>query len=143
MFCIAFGLSMDYEVFLMSRIKEERDSGVDNESAIANGLDRTGGIITAAALVMSVVFVSFAASGVSLIKLFGLGVTLAVLMDAAVIRPLLVPSFMRLAGAANWWAPRPLRKFHNRYGWSEQHSSRKGRAITAGRVVQPVHEGMP
>jgi RND superfamily putative drug exporter len=119
MFCIAFGLSMDYEVFLMSRIKEEHARGSSNVTAVAQGLQRTGGIVTAAAVLMSVVFLSFATSGVSLIKLFGLGVTVAVLMDSLVIRPLLVPSFISMAGPLNWWAPRPLRVFHNRFGWVE------------------------
>jgi RND superfamily putative drug exporter len=119
MFCVAFGLSMDYEVFLLSRIKEEHDNGADNVTAVAVGLERTGRIVTAAALLISVVLVSFATSQVSFIKLFGIGLTLAVLMDAFVIRGTLVPAFMRLAGNANWWAPAPLRRFHDRYGISE------------------------
>jgi RND superfamily putative drug exporter len=119
MFCVAFGLSMDYEVFLLSRIKEEHDNGADNVTAVAVGLERTGRIVTAAALLISVVLVSFATSQVSFIKLFGIGLTLAVLMDAFVIRGTLVPAFMRLAGNANWWAPGPLRRFHDRYGISE------------------------
>ena len=119
MFCIAFGLSMDYEVFLLSRIKEEHDHGHDNETAVAVGLERTGRIVTAAALLMSVVFLSFATSSVSFIKLFGIGLTLAVLMDAFVVRGTLVPAFMRLAGDANWWAPRWMRWIHDRVGISE------------------------
>ncbi|HYI60679.1 MAG TPA: MMPL family transporter [Acidimicrobiales bacterium] len=119
MFCIAFGLSMDYEVFLLSRIKEEHDAGRDNSSAVAVGLERTGRIVTAAALLIAVVFTAFATSHVSFIKLFGVGLTLAVLMDAFVIRATLVPAFMRLAGEANWWAPGPLRRFHARFGISE------------------------
>ncbi len=119
MFCVAFGLSMDYEVFLLSRIKEEHDHGADNVSAVAHGLERTGRIVTAAALLMSVIFLAFATSHVSFIKLFGVGLTLAVLLDAFIIRGTLVPAFMRLAGAANWWAPGPLRRFHARYGISE------------------------
>jgi RND superfamily putative drug exporter len=119
MFCIAFGLSMDYEVFLLSRIKEEHDAGADTVSSVARGLERTGRIVTAAAVLISVVFVAFATSGVSFIKLFGIGLTLAVLVDAFVIRSTLVPAFMRLAGDANWWAPRPLRRFHDRFGISE------------------------
>ena len=119
MFCVAFGLSMDYEVFLLSRIKEEHDRGRDNETAVAVGLERTGRIVTAAALLMSVVFLAFATSSVSFIKLFGLGLTLAVLLDAFVIRGTLVPAFMRMAGEANWWAPRPLARFYERYGISE------------------------
>ena len=119
MFCVAFGLSMDYEVFLLSRIKEEHDKGSDNVTAVANGLERTGRIVTAAAVLISVVFLSFATSEVSFIKLFGIGLTLAVLLDAFVIRGTLVPAFMRLAGEANWWAPGPLRRFHDRFGISE------------------------
>ena len=119
MFCVAFGLSMDYEVFLLSRIKEEHDHGADNISAVAHGLERTGRIVTAAALLMSVIFLAFATSHVSFIKLFGVGLTLAVLLDAFIIRGTLVPAFMRLAGDANWWAPAPLRRFYARYGISE------------------------
>jgi RND superfamily putative drug exporter len=119
MFCVAFGLSMDYEVFLLSRIKEEHDRGADNTTSVARGLARTGRIVTAAALLMSVVFLAFATSGVSFIKLFGVGLTVAVLLDAFVIRGTLVPAFMRLAGEANWWAPAPLRRFHDRFGISE------------------------
>jgi RND superfamily putative drug exporter len=112
MFCVAFGLSMDYEVFLLSRIKEEYDRTGDNEHAIATGLGRTGGLITAAALLLAVSFAAFGASGMSFLKLMGIGLALAVLMDATVIRGLLVPAFMRLAGDANWWAPAPLRRLH-------------------------------
>jgi RND superfamily putative drug exporter len=119
MFCVAFGLSMDYEVFLLSRIKEEHDHGRDNVASVATGLERTGRIVTAAAVLMSVVFLAFATSSVSFIKLFGIGLTLAVLLDAFVIRGTLVPAFMRLAGEANWWAPAPLRRFHERFGISE------------------------
>ena len=119
MFCVAFGLSMDYEVFLLSRIKEEHDAGADDRRAVALGLERTGRIVTAAALLISVVFLAFATSHVTFIKLFGLGLALAVLMDAFVIRGTLVPAFMRLAGRANWWAPAPLRRFHDRFGLSE------------------------
>ena len=119
MFCIAFGLSMDYEVFLLSRIKEEHDAGADNESAVATGLQRTGRIVTAAAVLMAVIFLAFATGHVSFIKMFGIGLTLAVLIDAFVIRGTLVPAFMRLAGEWNWWAPAPLRRFHDRFGISE------------------------
>lgn len=119
MFCVAFGLSMDYEVFLLSRIKEEHDHGADNVSSVATGLERTGRIVTAAAVLMAVVFLSFAIGRVSFIKLFGLGLTLAVVMDAFLIRGTLVPAFMRLAGDWNWWAPGPLRRLHDRWGISE------------------------
>ena len=119
MFCIAFGLSMDYEVFLLSRIKEEHDKGATNEEAVALGLERTGRIVTAAALLLAVTFVAFASSGVTFIKLFGLGLALAVLMDATVVRATLVPALMKLAGEANWWAPAPLRRFQERFGLHE------------------------
>ncbi len=112
MFCIAFGLSMDYEVFLLSRIKEEWDrsdhSVAANTAAVATGLERTGRIVTAAAALISIVFIAVATSQVSFIKLFGIGMALAVLMDATLVRGILVPAFMRLAGRANWWAPRWL-----------------------------------
>jgi putative drug exporter of the RND superfamily len=105
MFCVAFGLSMDYEVFLISRMKELHDSGLSNEEAVAGGLQRTGRIITAAALLMSVVFFGLVTSGIAFMKLFAVGLTLAVLMDAFVVRGMLVPAVMKLAGRANWWAP--------------------------------------
>ena len=121
MFCIAFGLSMDYEVFLLSRIKEEYDLDRDNEKAVAKGLQQTGGIVTAAAIILAIVFLGIATSQVSVVKLFGLGLTMAVLVDAFLIRATLVPAFMRLAGRANWWAPKPLRRFHLRFGiWENE-----------------------
>ena len=119
MFCVAFGLSMDYEVFLLSRIKEEHDRTHDNVRSVAIGLERTGRIVTAAAVLISVVFIAFATSGVAFIKLFGIGLALAVLIDAFVIRATLVPAFMRLAGEVNWWAPAPMRRFYERFGISE------------------------
>ncbi|WP_040518559.1 MMPL family transporter [Gordonia aichiensis] len=124
MFCIAFGLSMDYEVFLLGRIRESwlasDRSRAANDRAVALGLARTGRVITAAALLMSIVFAGIAASEVSFMRMFGVGLTLAVLMDATLIRMLLVPSFMRLAGRANWWAPAPLRRLHDRFGLTEE-----------------------
>ena len=121
MFCIAFGLSMDYEVFLLSRIKEEYDLERDNEKAVAVGLEKTGRIVTAAALLLAIVFVAIALSEVMVVKLFGVGLALAVLVDAFLIRATLVPAFMRLAGRANWWAPKPLRRFHLRFGiWENE-----------------------
>jgi RND superfamily putative drug exporter len=130
MFCIAFGLSMDYEVFLLSRIREEwLKSGrtrADNDHAVAYGLARTGRVVTAAALLMAIVFAGIAFSQVSFMRMFGVGLALAVLMDATLIRMFLVPAFMKIAGRANWWAPAPLRKFHDRFGLSEEggHDSR-------------------
>jgi RND superfamily putative drug exporter len=121
MFCIAFGLSMDYEVFLLSRIKEEYDLDRDNEASIRVGLGMTGRIVTAAALLLAIVFTGIATSDVVLLKMFGVGVTLAVLIDAFVIRATLVPAFMRLAGRLNWWAPAPVRRFHLRWGiWEHE-----------------------
>jgi RND superfamily putative drug exporter len=119
LFCIAFGLSMDYEVFLLSRIKEEHDRTGDTVAAVAVGLERTGRIVTTAAALLAIVFVAFATSEVSFLKLFGVGTALAILVDATLIRALLVPAFMRLAGRANWWAPAPLRRLHARVGLAE------------------------
>jgi RND superfamily putative drug exporter len=116
LFCIAFGLSMDYEVFLLSRIKEEYDQGTENADAVAVGLQRTGRIVTAAALLLALIYGAFATSGVAVVKALGLGVALAVLVDAFLIRLTLVPAFMRLAGRANWWAPRAVRRLHLRIG---------------------------
>ena len=104
-FCIAFGLSMDYEVFLLSRIKEEWDATGDTRRAVAVGLQRTGGIITAAAILMAVVFLAFASGNVTFIQMVGVGLALSIVMDAAVVRTLLVPAFMVVAGRWNWWAP--------------------------------------
>jgi len=121
LFCIAFGLSMDYEVFLLSRIKEEYDYDRDNERAVAVGLRKTGRIVTAAALLLAVVFIGLATSEVLQVKLFGLGLLLAVMVDAFLIRATLVPAFMRLAGRVNWWAPKFLRRWHLRFGiWENE-----------------------
>jgi RND superfamily putative drug exporter len=119
MFCVTFGLSMDYEVFLLSRIKEEHDRGTPTVQAVALGLERVGRIVTTAAALLAIVFVAFATSKVAFIKLFGIGAALAVVADATLVRALLVPAFMRLAGRANWWAPRPLRRLHDRFGLRE------------------------
>ncbi len=116
---VAFALSMDYEVFLLSRIKEEHDAGSDTEQAVVLGLQRSGRIITAAAALLAIVFAAFVSSGVTNIKQLGLGVAFAIVLDATVVRGLLVPAFMRLFGDANWWAPRPLRAVHARFGLSE------------------------
>jgi putative drug exporter of the RND superfamily len=137
LFCIAFGLSMDYEVFLLSRIKEEHDRTGDNTKSVAIGLERTGRIVTAAAVLISVVFLAIATSGVSFIKIFGLGLSIAVLMDAFVIRATLVPAFMRIAGEANWWAPRWLRRIHDKIGISEEPEPETG-PPPSERVAEPV-----
>ncbi|MEV0679093.1 MMPL family transporter [Actinosynnema sp. NPDC050436] len=119
MFCVAFGLSMDYEVFLLSRIKEEYHRTGDNVAAVAWGLERTGRLVTAAAALVAVILMAFATSGLTPLKLLGVGLALAVIMDATLVRGILVPGFMRLAGRANWWAPRPLRRLHEKIGLSD------------------------
>lgn len=116
---ITFGLSTDYAVFLLSRIKEARDSGLPNREAVAAGLERTGRIVTAAALLFAIAVGAFAISKIVFIKMMGVGTALAVLIDATIIRALLVPSLMELLGDRNWWAPGPLRRFHRRFGFSE------------------------
>ncbi|MBA2279691.1 MAG: MMPL family transporter, partial [Acidimicrobiia bacterium] len=104
-------------------IKEEHDRTGDNTASVAMGLERTGRIVTAAAVLLSVTFLAFGTSGISFIKLFGLGLALAVVMDATVVRGLLVPAFMRLAGEANWWAPAWMLRIHERIGFSESGAS--------------------
>jgi RND superfamily putative drug exporter len=119
LFCVAFGLSMDYEVFLLSRIKEFRDQGSSNTDAVIKGVAHTGRIITTAAALLSVTFLAFIVSQVSFMQLFGLGTAIAIVADATLIRGVLVPAFMRLAGSANWWAPPFLRRVHQRFGISD------------------------
>ncbi|MGH9273560.1 MAG: MMPL family transporter, partial [Acidimicrobiales bacterium] len=121
--------------------KEEYDRTGDNELSVARGLERTGRIVTAAALLIAVVFIAFASSNVTFIKLFGVGLTLAVLMDAFVIRGTLVPAFMRLAGAWNWWAPAPLRRLHARIGISEHIDLDAEEAATVR--LRPAVNGYP
>jgi RND superfamily putative drug exporter len=108
---VAFGLSMDYEVFLLSRIKEEHDAGKSNVESVAYGLQKSARIITAAAFILAVVFAAFIISGVTSIKMMGFGVAFAILLDATLIRAFLVPALMRLFGEWNWWAPRALKRF--------------------------------
>jgi uncharacterized membrane protein YdfJ with MMPL/SSD domain len=119
LFAVAFGLSTDYAVFLLSRIKEARDAGASNAESVAMGLERTGRIVTAAAVLFAVAIGAFATSEIVFIKQNGIGTALAVLIDATIIRALLVPSLMELLGDWNWWAPRPLRRLHSRIGLSE------------------------
>ena len=119
MLAVIFGLSMDYEVFLLSRIRERYDQTGDNTVAVAAGLQRTGGVITSLALLLIIVVGAFSASGITFIKLMGVGMIVALLVDATVVRVLLVPATMRLLGRANWWAPRPLRRLYARYGIKE------------------------
>jgi RND superfamily putative drug exporter len=116
LFAIGFGLATDYGVFLLARIKEAHDAGAPNSQAVALGLERTGRIVTAAALLFAVAVGAFATSQIVFIKELGIGTALAVLLDASVIRALLVPSLMALLGSLNWWAPRPLRRLHQRIG---------------------------
>ncbi|HYY73687.1 MAG TPA: MMPL family transporter, partial [Solirubrobacterales bacterium] len=111
---VAFGLATDYGVFLLSRIKEARDGGASDSEAVAIGLERTGRIVTAAAILFAVAIGAFSTSELVFIKELGLGTALAVLIDASIIRALLVPSLMELLGSWNWWAPKPLRRLHDR-----------------------------
>jgi RND superfamily putative drug exporter len=134
---IVFGLSMDYEVFLMSRIREQYDLTGDNTAAVASGLQRTGGIITSAALLLLVVIGAFSLSGITFIKMIGIAMLIAVVIDATVVRALLVPATMRLLGRANWWAPGPLGRLYARYGISE------GDADAGPRPVVPAPRREP
>ncbi|MEU2717303.1 MMPL family transporter [Streptomyces sp. NPDC007205] len=118
-FCVAFGLSMDYEVFLLARIRERYLRTGDNTESVAFGLQHTGRIITAAAVLVAAVLFVFSVSGVTMLKLLGVSLALAVVLDATLVRAVLVPSLMRLAGRANWWAPGPLRRLHDRVGLRE------------------------
>ncbi len=119
LFAVAFGLSTDYAVFLLSRIKEARDNGAGESECVAIGLERTGRIVTAAALLFAVAMFAFATSQIIFIKENGVGTALAVLLDASIVRALLVPSLMALLGKWNWWAPAPLRRLHDRFGIAE------------------------
>ncbi|MGV9680339.1 MMPL family transporter [Nocardia sp. NPDC003482] len=141
--CLAYGLSMDYEVFVLSRMREEwLRSGrttADNERAVALGLARTGRIVTAAASVMAIVFVSITTAQVSFMRGLGVGLAATVLLDAFLVRPLLVPALMRLLGRANWWAPGPLARWHDRRGFgegdpSEPAAAADGENLELGRV---------
>ncbi len=143
LFCIAFGLSMDYEVFLMSRIREywlasgaarpakpsAKEAHAANDESVALGVARTGRVITAAALVMSMSFAALIAAQVSFMRMFGLGLTLAVAVDATLVRMVLVPAFMHVMGRWNWWAPKPLVWIHDRFGLSEGASVEPAEAV--------------
>lgn len=119
LFCVAFGLSMDYEVFLVSRIHEHwlrsNPTAAGNDESVALGLARTGRVITAAALIMSISFAALIAAQVSFMRMFGVGLTLAVLADATLVRMLLVPAFMHIMGRFNWWAPKRLTRVRKRF----------------------------
>ncbi|MFY9336157.1 MAG: MMPL family transporter [Mycobacterium sp.] len=131
LFCVAFGLSMDYEVFLVSRIREfwlasgasgREQTSADNDESVALGLAHTGRVITAAALIMAISFAALIAAQVAIMRLFGVGLTLAILVDATLVRVVLVPAFMHVMGRWNWWAPKPLARIHERLGISESGS---------------------
>ncbi|MFF2939584.1 MMPL family transporter [Streptomyces niveus] len=139
LFCIAFGMSMDYEVFLLSRIKEEWDRSGDNQLAVARGLERTGAMVTAAAGLIAIVWLGFVLSGISYLKAIGLGLAIAVLMDATLVRGALVPAFMRLAGRANWWAPAPLARFHKKFGLREAPDEPSGTPDEKPATKESVH----
>lgn len=113
---VVFGLSMDYELFLLSRIKEQHEAGKSTIESVAIGLQRSGRIITAAALVLAFSFIAFATSGVTIMKMLGLGIAFAILLDATIIRALLVPALMRLFGEFNWWAPKWMKAIYRRFG---------------------------
>jgi trehalose monomycolate/heme transporter len=120
MLAILFGLSTDYEVFLLSRVREEWDRTGDNTAAVAGGLQRTGAIITAAALLLVVVIGGFASGQILFIKMIGFGMIVALIVDATIVRALLVPATMRLLGRANWWLPGPLSRLYSRFGIREE-----------------------
>jgi len=138
MFAIMFGLSMDYEVFLLSRIKERYDVTGDHTAAIASGLQRTGGVITSAALLLVIVVGAFSASSITFIKMMGVGMIVALILDATLVRILLVPATMRLLGNATWWAPRPLRRLYARYGIHEADAPAPEAPAAAVPVTEPA-----
>ena len=134
MLAIIFGLSTDYEVFLLSRIRERYDVTGRNAEAVASGLQRTGGVITSAALLLVIVVGAFSASGITFIKLMGVGMIVALIVDASIVRVMLVPATMRLLGRANWWAPAPLRRLYARYGIRERDDSAAAPVRSAAEV---------
>jgi RND superfamily putative drug exporter len=156
LFCIAFGLSMDYEVFLISRIREfwlESGGAGDAQTArarsdesVALGIAHTGRVVTAAAVVMSISFAALIAAEVSFMRMFGLGLTVAILTDATLVRMVLVPAFMRMMGEWNWWSPRWLTRLHDRFGLDEGNGApasqppRRTGATTVARSVHPTRE---
>ncbi len=152
LFCIAFGLSMDYEVFLVARIREywlasgaagpatsgRAKTRADNDESVALGLARTGRVVTAAALIMSIAFAALMAAQVSFMRLFGVGLTLAVLVDATLVRMALLPAFMHVMGRWNWWAPTPLARLHERIGLSEGPPQPTAAGVAASGGTPPV-----
>ncbi|MBO0880817.1 MAG: MMPL family transporter [Mycobacterium sp.] len=138
LFCIAFGLSMDYEVFLISRIREywlaSGQTRADNDRSVALGVAHTGQVITAAAVIMAIAFVALTAAQVSFMRMFGVGLTVAILVDATLVRMILVPAFMHMLGRANWWAPKSVARLHNRFGLSESSSTPQS-VVPGGRAA--------
>ncbi|WP_084466258.1 MMPL family transporter [Nocardia salmonicida] len=124
LFAAAFGLAMDYQVFLLSRIREEYDRTGKNETAVALGLERVGRIVTAAAILISLVFLGFLASDITFMKAFGIGLPLAVIVDATLVRGFLLPAAMKVLGDANWYAPEFLRRLHDRWGLDDSGAAR-------------------
>jgi RND superfamily putative drug exporter len=141
MLAIIFGLSTDYEVFLLSRIRERYDQAGDNAEAVSSGLQRTGGVITSAALLLVIVVGAFSASGITFIKLLGVGMIVALVVDASIVRVLLVPATMRLLGRVNWWAPRPLRRLYARYGLRDGDGDGSG-SVRPARVQGSVRQSV-
>ncbi|MDX3384216.1 MMPL family transporter [Streptomyces niveiscabiei] len=141
MFCIAFGLSMDYEVFLVARIKERYDRTGQLEGSVREGLGASGPVITAAAAILAVSFFAMLTSGVSLIKMYGLATGLAIVVDAFLVRGVLVPAFMRAAGTYNWWAPAPLKAVHRRFGIKESLEEEPDRSTAPATTPEPEPTG--
>jgi uncharacterized membrane protein YdfJ with MMPL/SSD domain len=143
MLAVIFGLSMDYEVFLLSRIREEWDKSHDNRRAVAVGLQRSGRIITSAALLLVIVIGAFSTSRVTTLKLLGVGMALAIVVDATIVRAMLVPAVMRLLGALNWWAPTPVVAWWSRHGITETSPQGRQDLDDAVGVGGGIHEGQP
>jgi RND superfamily putative drug exporter len=133
---IVFALSTDYGVFLLGRIKEVRDAGASERESVAIGLQRTGAVVTAAAILLAVAIGAFSTSSISFIQQIGVATAVGVLIDAFVVRSLLVPALMGLLGAWNWWAPAPLRRLHDRIGFREEPGGEPAHGIPA-RVLAP------
>jgi len=142
MLAVLFGLATDYEVFLLSRVREEWDRTGENAGSVASGLQHTGRIITAAALLLIVVVAGFATGGIVFLKLIGVGMIVAIVVDATLVRALLVPATMRLLGRWNWWAPGPLAKVYRRYGIRESgEDGDRGKARIGELNREPVGVG--
>ena len=131
---------MDYEVFIISRIKEMHDKGLNNRDAIVAGLAKSGSVIITAAALLSVTFFAFGLSKISFLQFFGIGTGVAILLDAIVVRAVLVPAVMRMMGERTWWAPSPLRKVHDRFGLSE-HADNDVSTSSAARAPQSALTG--